>query len=475
MVIAKVLQGTNKWLLLVVVVVLLELRANPWHLTLLCVLCEDFEGVLPEKRTQLFMEIVRCVLRRYEKNKKLSSSGEDPLTVYRKELIDLGRVALQSLHEGQFCFEESKLDSNSTVLIKSGLLSIQTCSTRRKPCLPCGFIHKSFQEFFASFYLAFQIADGRIDCDSVVRDERYRSELNQVFLFMSGIVALQSERIAVSLVKGLTAHINLLDRTSNDESEFKKGLVFAFDFILECKSHNESIQSELLHTLGRTLELKTLAVYFSYHMYYEILFESLKGNTCLNQLEIRSDCSFPVSLSDALKVNGSLTHLNLKYNWIDPSGASFLSDALKVNGSLTHLNLSCNGIDPSGASSLSDALKVNGSLTNLNLSHNWIDPSGASSLSFNVSLTHLDLSWNDIGDSGAADISEALKVNTCLTHLDLRKNEIGDSGAAAISEALKVNTCLTHLDLSKNEIGDSGAAAISEACRVNILVEVFLR
>ena len=338
---------------------LLELRSNPLHLTLLCILCEDFEGVFPTKRTQLFMEIVRCILRRYEKNNKPSCS-EDPLAVYKEELMDLGRVALQSLHEGEFCFEESKLRSTSTVLIKSGLLSIQTGGTRRKPCLRCGFLHRSFQEFFAGFYLAFQIADGKIDCDSVVNDERNGSELNQVFLFMSGIVALQCEETAVSFVKSLTARANLLDRTPNHEFATRSGLVFAFDFILECMSHNESIQSELIHTLGLTLELKTLAVHFSYRMYFDILFEALKCNTCLKRLEISENeigDSGAAAISEALKVNTCLTNLNLSWNKIGTSGAAAISEALNVNTCLTDLNLSSKGIGRSVAAAIFEACR----------------------------------------------------------------------------------------------------------------------
>ena len=40
-------------------------------------------------------------------------------------------------------------------------------------------------------------------------------------------------------------------------------------------------------------------------------------------------------MAEALKVNGSLTDLNLKRNEIGPDGAVAIGEALKVNGSLT--------------------------------------------------------------------------------------------------------------------------------------------
>ena len=50
-----------------------ELTKNPLNTPLLCVIFEDFMGVLLTSRTQLYIEIVLCVLRRYEQKQGLSS------------------------------------------------------------------------------------------------------------------------------------------------------------------------------------------------------------------------------------------------------------------------------------------------------------------------------------------------------------------------------------------------------------------
>jgi len=49
----------------------------------------------------------------------------------------------------------------------------------------------------------------------------------------------------------------------------------------------------------------------------------------------------------------------LRWNGICDSGAGFLSDAIKVNTALTHLDLRWNNIGDSCAGSLSDAIRVN--------------------------------------------------------------------------------------------------------------------
>ena len=48
-----------------------QLTKSPLNTALLCLLCEDFDGVFPQSGTQLYLEIVECVLRRYRKKKGL--------------------------------------------------------------------------------------------------------------------------------------------------------------------------------------------------------------------------------------------------------------------------------------------------------------------------------------------------------------------------------------------------------------------
>ena len=388
-----------------------NLSQNPLNVTLLCVLCEDLEGVFPTSRTELYTEIVLCVLRRYEKKQGLSSKTEDLMSVYRDDLVLLGRVALHSLLKGELYFEEHESGSTSIALSKFGFLSLQASGCKRKAVVRYAFLHKSFQEFFSGFYLACQILDGVIDRVSVVKDERFKDELKQVFLFMIGSLASTSKETAETVIRIMAENINLKD------SDWKEDICVLFHLalgcILECTS--------LSRTLGLQLHVSDLD---------------------LSSISIHG--SGAAALSQVLTVNSSLTRLNLSLNSIGDSGATSLSQALATNSSLTSLDLYWNSIGASGATSLSHALAVNSSLTSLNLSVNNIGDSGATSLSqalaTNSSLTSLDLYWNSIGASGATSLSQALATSSSLTSLDLSGNDIGDSGATSLSHALAVNS-----------------------------------
>ena len=504
-----------------------ELTRNPLNTLLLCVIFEDLKGVLPNSRTKLYMAIVLFVLRRYENKNGLSNSDKDLVLAYKKELMILGRMALDSLHRGELYFEDSRGYLKESLLREFGFVSIQAGGSKRAPCSRYVFLHKSFQEFFSAFFLAFSINDGTVDCKSIA-NEKYNVELRQVFTYMAGIVAMCFEATAVTIVKSIVSVINASDHTSRN---YTTRLSLALHFIEECKLFSEILYTELAHLFGKSFDFVGISgrsgPWYVLKSSFSTLFLALRVNTSLTSFDLsvtsigdeganslsqvlRVNTSLKFlnlsgnsigdeganSLSEALKVNTSLTSLTLANNRIRAEGANFLYQALRVNTSLTSLNLRGNSIGDApanslfqalsvnaslstlnlsigarGADFLSQALRVNTSLTSLDLSHSSIDSQGASCLSqalrVNTSLTSLNLSHSSIDSQGASCLSQALRVNTSLTSLDLSFNSIGDEGANFLSQALRENTSLKFFDLSKNSIGAQGANSLSQALRVN--------
>ncbi|XP_044171347.1 uncharacterized protein LOC114952154 [Acropora millepora] len=228
-----------------------ELTQNPLNALLLCVIFEDLEGILPNNRTQLYMEIVRFILRRYESKNGLSNRGKDLLLVYKTELMILGKTALDSLHKQELYFDDHKGDIKESLLLKFGFLSIQSGGSKRAPCDRYGFFHKSFQEFFSGYFLAFSIIDDVTTFHSILTDPRYMGELFHVFKFMSGIVAQQSEETALSIVQSVASILNETGLTSDKHDSY---LAVAHYFINECRAYSRVLYGRLI----RTLPLKDL-------------------------------------------------------------------------------------------------------------------------------------------------------------------------------------------------------------------------
>ena len=419
------------------------ITANPLNTALLCLLCEDFQGDLPKGRTLLYHEIVQCVLRKYRRKKELPETDEDLTELYHTELKHLGCIALNGLLKDEMYFDDIVFRNGTCSLIPElGFLSAQLGRSKRRPSRCYGFLHKSFQEFFAAFYLSCHLVNEEINSDGLVADTRYFKEFQQVLMFTFGILAQRCEAKAMALMASIASQIN----QSNCEESFDY-VWTALNCVKECEKEQGTFEKELARSLGSLLEIR--------------------GILCQRQM---GDSGAAI-LAHAMTKNSTVTFLRLYDNGIGDSGVAALAKAVEINSTLKHLYLFQNGIGDSGAVALAKAVEINSTLTYLYLSGNGIGDSGAAALSkaveINSTLKHLRLFGNGIGDSGAAALAKAVEINSTLTHLDLSYNGIGDSGAAALAKAVEINSTLTHLNLSFNGIGDSGAAALAKAAEIN--------
>jgi hypothetical protein len=129
-----------------------------------------------------------------------------------------------------------------------------------------------------------------------------------------------------------------------------------------------------------------------------------------------------------------------------------LSNALKVNKSLTSVELYANNLrGAAGAIALGKALKVNTSVTSVNVDGNQIGNQGAlalaDALTGNATLTNLRVGENAVGELGARKFIDALKVNTTVTTVELWDDSIGESITRVIDAATDRNKRLRQLFL----------------------------
>ena len=480
--------------------ILREMAATPLNTALLCLLCEDFQGIFPESKTQLYLEIAHCFLIRYRKKRGLPVENEDLIEIYKDQLKLLGSIALNGMYEDNMYFGDKKLSGENADIPEFGFLSAQPGSSKRRPSLCYGFTHKSFQEFFAGYHLCCQLVSEQLSPFVLVSDTRYFRELREVLKFTCGLLAVRSEESAISCILCIAEAVN---------EDVKEGLPVALECIKECKIENSYFHVEVARYFGACLEIReadldedriegegigdaaaaVLATALETNTTMtnlnlsgnnlgpsgaESLATALKTNTVLSNLSFSGNNLGPAgaeSLATALKTNTILTNLDLSGNNVGPAGAESLATALKTNTTLTNLNLSVNNLGPAGAELLATVLKTNTTLTNLDLSGNNLVPADAESLASalqkNKTLTNLNLSFNNLGHAGAESLAKALKTNKTLTNLDLMRNNLGSAGAESLAIALKTNTSLTHLGLADNNLGPADAASLTTALKTN--------
>ena len=447
-----------------------DMTVNPLNTALLCLVCEEFEGVFPESRTMLYMEIIQCVLRRYRAKKELPENGDDLIELYENQLKHLGSIALKGLLEDNLDFDKKELGKHAASDLPGfGFLSVQPGGSKLRPTQRYGFLHKSFQEFFAGFYLCCQLISKEISTDSIAADRRYYHQLKEVLPFTFGMLAARCEETVMALIRSIAPQLN--QEVNEDVADY---LRVVLECINECKNDISNFKVKLAHAFGTFLQIQTVTLERKNinDVIAVILASVLKASTTVKKLDLSGNNigdAGAAGLSGCLKCTTSLSELYLCDNNIGDAGAAGLGECLKCTTSLSELYLSDNNIGDAGAAALVEGLKCNTSLSKLNLSLNNIGDAGAAALGECLkcctSLSKLYLFDNNIGDAGAAGLGEGLKCSTSLSVLDLSRNNIGAAGAAALGEALKCITSLSVLKLSGNNIGDAGAAALVEGLK----------
>ena len=147
-----------------------------------------------------------------------------------------------------------------------------------------------------------------------------------------------------------------------------------------------------------------------------------------------------------------------------------MADALRVNGSLTSLDVGYNGIQGEGAKQVAAAVLAKPTLvifTSIPLKELRAD-----------SLTTLDLKGKGLGVPEAIVLADLLKsVSASMTRVDVRDNSIAGDGASQLSAAVLANTkievfneipikemradSLTELNLEGKGIGLEGGMVVA--------------
>ena len=445
-----------------------QLTKSPLNTALLCLLCEDFDGVFPQSGTQLYLEIVECVLRRYRKKKGLPDPKcKDLIDIYKSQLKQLGRIAWKGLLHGNLFFEKSEFEDCEDGLLEYGFLSVERGRSKRRPSLYYCFLHKTFQELFAAFYLCCDVVSNERIPENFIPENNYFLEFRQVLAFTCGLLALWSEEMVMALVARIANNVN-------SDVEFLKAL----KCIGECKNENSSTMHVLLacslgsHLQVNKLNLSDRNVPSGVFRDCTTLAEAIKHNSTITHLNLSGNFlghgDF-TALAEAIKHNSTIRQLDLSENRFGVDDSNIvLADAIKHNSTMTHLNLSCNFLGLGDCTALAEAIKHNLTIRQLDLSGSCIGFGDctivlADAIKHNSTITHLNLSCNRLRLEGCTALAEAIKHNSTIRQLDLSGTNPGFGDCnIVLADAVKHNSTITHLNLSCNEFGGGFLTNLAE-------------
>jgi len=208
----------------------------------------------------------------------------------------------------------------------------------------------------------------------------------------------------------------------------------------------------------------------------ESLNDAMETNRTLKTLVMCSVGRYKEIYSfDFLKVNNSLTSLDLYSCELGSKGYSNLSGAMKSNTSITDINLSNTLMNTDRLRRFLEMLKTNNTLVKLNISNNdlyAIPRNTADVLKNNNTLTHLDISDCMLSNTSFDILADLLTCNKSLTKLIARSNfgrnswEIGGK-FIKLGQCLKVNETLLELDISNCGFEEGDAISLFEGLSQN--------
>ncbi|XP_073327303.1 uncharacterized protein [Pagrus major] len=408
---------------------------------------EDFmdreqEGRMPKALTDMYIHFLLLQCRQANVKYPGDDTGGRSETCWNQKnqetIISLGKLAFESLEEGNLLFTEDDLTECGLDITEAAVFSGLFTQIKREGCgvseqkLFC-FVHLSIQEFLAAFYVIHTLNDKGENLltkplSKVARHlDFYKTAVNKALeikhgdwdLFLRFLLGLSLESNQ-ELLKGL------LKEKENNKKINKETIEYIKEKIKEENSHadkkinlfhclNELNDHSLVQEVKKCLRSETVTFEkFSAAEWSALTFVLLTSDEELDVFDLKKYLkSEKVLLGMLPVVKFSNTAL---LSWCELSEES------------------CKGLTYSVLSSASS------------------------------NLTVLDLSHNDLLDSGVEKLADGLKSIHCkLEVLKLSGCQVSEEGCSFLAEALQSKkTCsLKQLDLSYNHPGVNGVTTLS--------------
>ncbi|XP_043085132.1 NACHT, LRR and PYD domains-containing protein 12-like isoform X2 [Puntigrus tetrazona] len=479
---------------------------------------EDLRAEIPQTLTEMYIHFLLIQINM--RNQKYEERDPEKLLQSNREVIvKLAQVAFRQLMKGNVMFyEEDLIESGIDVTDASVYSGICTEIFKEESVIHKrkvhSFIHLSFQEFLAGFYVLYCYLTKNTEPAKFFekdKHERYVSEENYLYGLLKLAVdkTLEIENghldlflrfmLGVSLEYNQRLLQDLLPHTENSSETIRVTTQYIKEKI-KIDDYNRKLSAErsinlllcLLEVEDQTLS-REIQEFVKSDKHSRERLSPAHCSTIAYMLQISEET---LDELDLMKFNTSdegrrrlmPAVINCRKAviagcWPFNQHCEYVCSALQSsNSKLRELDLSVNDLQDSGVKLLSDALKdLNCQLGILrlhecNLTAQSCDSLASALQSSNSVLRELDFNNNDLQDCGVQLLSLGLKSpNSKLEILRLSFCNLTAQSCECFSSILQSpNSVLRDLDLCNNDLEDSGVKLLSDGlkspnCQLEIL------
>ncbi|XP_067222797.1 NLR family CARD domain-containing protein 3-like isoform X2 [Chanodichthys erythropterus] len=415
---------------------------------------QDDSAEIPQTLTEMYIHFLLTQVNM--RNQKYDEKDpEKVLQSNRDVIVKLAELAFKQLMKGNVMFyEQDLIESGIDVTDASVYSGICTEIFKEESVIHqrkvyC-FIHLSFQEFLAAFFVFY--------CH-VVKDNKSL----KLFLKKEYKKYIQKN----SLNELLQAAVN--ESLSSITGQLDLFLRFLLGVSLE--SNQRLLQNLLTHTVNSSETIRKTTQYIQNTIKGE---EHLSADKCINLFLCLLESNDQTLYREIQEFVKSEDH---SVNELSPSHCSTIAYMLQISEEvLDEFDLKKYNTSDEGRRRLIPAVLHcrKALLADCNLTGQFCESLSSSLQSSNSLLRELDLSNNDLCDSGVKFLSDGLS-HCQLNILRLANCNLTGQFCESLSSSLQSpNSLLRELDLSNNDLCDSGVKLLSDGlksshCQLNIL------